>query len=164
MFRRTRERRAAGASTSLIAADTTLRGDIVFSGALHICGRVIGNVRGEGEAMFTLSEQGVIEGSVQAPYAVINGTVRGDIHADAHLQLAAGARIENLGSGVVYCLLLNHFFPNAIPTPKIIMIPRSPNDHRTNLRRLQEAISALDIRTISFDVSIRAIRCLRSLK
>ena len=94
MFRRTRERRAAGASTSLIAADTTLRGDIVFSGALHVCGRVIGNVRGEGEAMFTLSEQGVIEGSVQAPYAVINGTVRGDIHADAHLQMAAGARVE----------------------------------------------------------------------
>ncbi len=94
MFRRTPKPRITGASTSLIAADSTLHGDIVFSGALHVCGRVIGNVRGEGEALFTLSEQGVVEGNVQAPQVVINGCVRGEIHAGQHLQLAAAARVE----------------------------------------------------------------------
>ncbi len=94
MFRKTRKPVAGSGSTSLIATDTTLRGDIVFSGALHVCGRVIGNVRGEGEALFTLSAEGVIEGNVLAPHAVINGSVRGDIHASECLQLAAAARVE----------------------------------------------------------------------
>jgi cytoskeletal protein CcmA (bactofilin family) len=94
MFRKTRKRLTAGGATSLIAADTTVRGDITFSGTLHVCGRVIGNVRGDGEALFTLSAEGVIEGSVLAPQAVVNGTVRGDIHATQCLQLAAAARVE----------------------------------------------------------------------
>lgn len=42
------------------------------------------------------------------------------------------------------------------------MLPRNHNDYRTNLRRLQEGLSAQDIRNISFDVSIFPIRCLRS--
>lgn len=94
MFRKTRKTPAGAGSTSLIAADTTVRGDIAFSGALHVCGRVIGNVRGEGEALFTLSAEGVVEGGVEAPQAIINGTVRGDIHTAGHLQLAARARVE----------------------------------------------------------------------
>jgi cytoskeletal protein CcmA (bactofilin family) len=94
MFRKTRRSLAGSGSTSLVATDTTLRGDITFSGTLHVCGCVIGNVRGDGEALFTLSAEGVIEGSVLAPQAVINGTVRGDIHATQRLQLAAAARVE----------------------------------------------------------------------
>lgn len=62
----------------------------------------------------------------------------------------------------MYCLLLNHYFPGAVPNNKIIMLPRNHNDYRTNLRRLQEGLSAQDIRSISFDVSIFPIRCLRS--
>lgn len=94
MFRKTRKSLAGSGSTSLIATDTTLRGDITFSGTLHVCGCVIGNVRGDGEALFTLSAEGVIEGGVLAPQAVINGTVRGDIHATQRLHLAAAARVE----------------------------------------------------------------------
>ncbi|MHB1284751.1 MAG: bactofilin family protein, partial [Metallibacterium scheffleri] len=102
MFRKTRKDRAGGGATSLIAADTTVHGDITFSGTLHVCGCVIGNVRGDGEALFTLSAGGVIEGGVLAPQAVINGTLRGDIHATQHLQLAAAARVEG---DVRYCSL-----------------------------------------------------------
>jgi len=87
-------RSAAAAGTSLIAADCMLQGDVRFSGALHVCGCVRGNLVGEGDALLTLSEHGRIEGNVQAPQVIINGQVRGEIRAGERLQLAAGARVE----------------------------------------------------------------------
>lgn len=63
-------------------------------------------------------------------------------------------RIENLGNGVAYCMLLNHYCPTAIHPSKIIHFPRTHNDHRTNLRRFQEGLNSHDIRNITFDVRI----------
>ena len=73
-------------------------------------------------------------------------------------------KIENLGNGVVYAMLINHFYPNTIPSSKLIANPRSPHDYRHNLRRLQEAILALDLKGISFDVLLYLTRCLKYLK
>jgi hypothetical protein len=63
-------------------------------------------------------------------------------------------RIENLGTGVVYCMLINHFHPNAIHPSKITQNPRSHHEYRANLRRVQEGLASLDLKHISFDVSI----------
>jgi hypothetical protein len=49
-------------------------------------------------------------------------------------------------------MLINHFHPGSIPISRIISLPRSPHDYRNNLRRLQESLSALEVRTISIDV------------
>ena len=96
MFKSSRKPAGRAADTSLIAAVATLRGDVRFSGALHVSGCIEGCVQAEpgSGAVFTLSEQGRVIGEVRVPHAVINGEVRGDIHAGERLELAAGARVD----------------------------------------------------------------------
>jgi cytoskeletal protein CcmA (bactofilin family) len=81
--------------TSLIARGTVIRGDLRFSGALHLDGRIEGTVLGEGDdAMFTLSEHGQVHGEIHVPQAVINGHVTGDVYVGVRLELAPQARID----------------------------------------------------------------------
>ncbi|MGD9385146.1 MAG: polymer-forming cytoskeletal protein [Thioalkalispiraceae bacterium] len=89
---------------SLIGQNSEIRGDVIFSGGLHVDGKVTGNViAAEGEdSVLTLSERGTIEGEVKVPNVVVNGTVIGDVHALAHVELAAQARVH----GNVYYSLI----------------------------------------------------------
>jgi len=77
---------------------------VIFSGGLHVDGKVKGSVKAvEGDdSVLTLSERGVIEGEVKVPNVVVNGTVIGDVHALAHVELAAQARVH----GNVYYSLI----------------------------------------------------------
>ena len=96
MLNRRRTDRAPSASndTSLIARGTIIRGDVRFSGALPLDGRIEGAVLAEGEdAVFTLSEHGQVQGEIHVPHAIINGQVHGDIHAGERLELAPQARV-----------------------------------------------------------------------
>ncbi|TPG06383.1 polymer-forming cytoskeletal protein [Rhodanobacter glycinis] len=93
--RRRNERNTTSHETSLIARGTVIRGDLRFSGALHLDGSIEGTVLGEGDdAMFTLSEHGQVHGEIRVPHAVINGHVTGDVHVSARLELAPQARID----------------------------------------------------------------------
>jgi cytoskeletal protein CcmA (bactofilin family) len=81
--------------TSLIARGTVIRGDLRFTGTLHLDGRIEGTVLAEGDdAMFTLSEHGQVQGEIRVPHALINGHVTGDVHISVRLDLAAQARID----------------------------------------------------------------------
>ncbi|MFC5742421.1 bactofilin family protein [Dyella tabacisoli] len=96
MFNRKRAEHGNNAShdTSLIAHGTVIRGDLRFSGALHLDGRIEGAVLAEGDdAVFTLSEHGQVQGEIRVPHAIINGQVQGDIHVNQRLELAPQARI-----------------------------------------------------------------------
>ena len=66
---------------TLIGQKTELRGDILFSGGLHIDGTIKGNVIAEPESssLLTLSENGVVEGEVRVPHVILNGKVIGDV-------------------------------------------------------------------------------------
>jgi cytoskeletal protein CcmA (bactofilin family) len=93
--RKRKERNNTSHETSLIARGTLIRGDLRFSGALHLDGRIEGTVLGEGDdAMFTLSEHGQVHGEIRVPQAVINGHVTGDVYVSARLELAPQARID----------------------------------------------------------------------
>jgi cytoskeletal protein CcmA (bactofilin family) len=82
-------------TTSLIAAGTEIRGDVQFSGRLHIDGKVEGSIRADGaDAVLTLSNQAQIHGEITAPHIVINGAVTGDVTAGERLELASNARVE----------------------------------------------------------------------
>jgi len=90
---------------SLIGQNTEIRGDLIFSGGLHVDGKVKGNViaaDGGEDSVLTLSERGSIEGEVKVPNVVVNGTVIGDVHALSHVELAAHARVH----GNVYYTLI----------------------------------------------------------
>ena len=89
---------------TLIGRSARIQGDVEFSGGLHIDGQVTGNVRvlPGGEASVSVSEHGVIEGSVEAAQVVLNGTVNGDIVATERVVLGAKARVRgNVSYGVI---------------------------------------------------------------
>lgn len=80
--------------TSLIARGTTIRGDLHFTGALHLDGCIEGAIVAETEdAVLTVSEHGQVIGEVRVPHAVINGRIDGNVLSDARLELAAQACI-----------------------------------------------------------------------
>jgi cytoskeletal protein CcmA (bactofilin family) len=95
MFKR-RDKEGIGAIDTLVGKNASVHGDIEFFGGLHIDGRVLGNVRaGSGaDASLSVSEDGVIEGSVEARNVVLNGRVSGDILASDRVVLGAKARVR----------------------------------------------------------------------
>ncbi|HFD92506.1 MAG TPA: polymer-forming cytoskeletal family protein [Gammaproteobacteria bacterium] len=80
---------------TLIGQQTELRGNISFTGGLHIDGKIQGNVTADGDhdATLVLSDKGTIEGEVRAPFLIINGLVIGDLYASETIELAPNARI-----------------------------------------------------------------------
>jgi len=80
----------------LIGKSARIRGDVDFSGGLHLDGRVTGSVRANGapESMLSVSEEGCIEGSVEAAAVVLNGTVTGDIRASERVVLGPRSRVQ----------------------------------------------------------------------
>jgi cytoskeletal protein CcmA (bactofilin family) len=99
-----REPPPAGRIDTLVARSTRLQGDVYFVGGLHLDGRVQGNVRSEpgASASLSVSEHGSVEGSVDVPVVVLNGTVKGDIRARERVVLGAHCRVHgNVYYGVI---------------------------------------------------------------
>ena len=89
---------------TLIGKAARVQGDLDFTGGLHLDGHIIGAVRSDQsrESTVSVSETGYIEGPVQVPNVVLNGTIRGDIHAIERVVLGATARVEgNLYYGII---------------------------------------------------------------
>jgi cytoskeletal protein CcmA (bactofilin family) len=122
----TRDSRQARIDT-LIGKSARVSGDVDFQGGLHLDGRVMGGVRSDDAAESTLSvsETGSIEGVVQVPNVMLNGTVKGDIHARERVVLGATARVEgNVYYGIIEMTLgaqiigkLIRLEPDAPPGP-----------------------------------------------
>jgi cytoskeletal protein CcmA (bactofilin family) len=82
---------------SLIGPGTEIRGNVMFSGGLHIDGKVEGNVFATEDAttaILTLSEQGSIHGEVRVPHVILNGIVEGNVYAAEKAELEVNARIN----------------------------------------------------------------------
>jgi cytoskeletal protein CcmA (bactofilin family) len=95
MFGKNERTGAAGVGSgpgamSFIGSDVTITGNIGGEGALHIDGRVDGDV---GCASVTLGQGGTIHGNVRADEARIAGTIEGTVAAKS-LVIDATARIS----------------------------------------------------------------------
>jgi cytoskeletal protein CcmA (bactofilin family) len=80
---------------TLIGQSIEVDGDLSFNGGLHLDGQINGNVssdNGSGSVL-VVSEQGQISGDVNVPYAVINGTINGNVYASEKLELSQKACI-----------------------------------------------------------------------
>jgi cytoskeletal protein CcmA (bactofilin family) len=90
--------------TTLISRDTVIIGDIHFSGNLDIEGLVQGNIYAnpDKDACVRVVDKGRVEGDISAPSVVVNGTIEGDVHSTAHLELAPKARVQG---NVLYTLV-----------------------------------------------------------
>jgi cytoskeletal protein CcmA (bactofilin family) len=89
--------------TTLLGAQTRIKGDVEFGGGLHVDGTIVGNVTGASDdAAISISEGGVVEGSVRAPEVVLNGTVKGDVTATRRVELGPTAKVVG---NVIYQLI-----------------------------------------------------------
>ena len=99
----TRDPRQARIDT-LIGKAARVNGDVEFQGGLHLDGRISGAVRAAEapDATLSVSQSGSIEGPVDVPNVMLEGTVKGDIHARERVVLGATARVEgNVYYGVI---------------------------------------------------------------
>ena len=81
---------------SLIAEGTEIQGNLSFSDGLRVDGTIVGNVlAAEAVAsILVISDSASITGAITADHIIINGTVKGPIHARRMLELQPKARIE----------------------------------------------------------------------
>ncbi len=89
---------------TLVGRTARVHGDLEFQGGMHLDGQVLGGVRSDDgrDSSLSVSETGSIAGPVTVPTVVLNGSVRGDIHARERLVLGATARVEgNIYYGVI---------------------------------------------------------------
>jgi len=122
MFRRNKQKENIPPRIdTLIGAGTRIIGDVHFTGGLHVDGHVKGNVDAPqgSAATLSVSDGGVVEGSVAVPNVVLNGAVKGDIMAHERVELGATARV----SGNVYYGLIEMAMGAAI-NGKLIHEPR----------------------------------------
>ena len=91
-----KDKTAASHYDTLISQKTEIVGDVKFKGGLQIEGVIKGNLIAEpgSGAVVRISDGGRVEGQVNAPNVVVNGSVIGDIFAGEYIELAKKARIK----------------------------------------------------------------------
>jgi len=92
---------------SLIADGTSIEGNLAFSDGLRVEGMIVGDVIAaeSGNSILVIADSGSITGAITADHIIINGAVRGPIHARRMLELQPKARIEG---DIEYCALEMH--------------------------------------------------------
>lgn len=90
--------------TTLISQGTVIVGDIHFCGSLDVEGLVQGNIIAQPgkDAAVRVVDKGRVEGEINAPTVVINGTVDGNVRSTRRLELASKGRVRG---NVLYALL-----------------------------------------------------------
>jgi cytoskeletal protein CcmA (bactofilin family) len=82
---------------SLIAQGTRIEGNMKFTEGLRVDGEVFGDIQtgtDDAGSLLVISEAAVVQGALSADHVIINGTVRGPVHARELLELQPKARIE----------------------------------------------------------------------
>jgi cytoskeletal protein CcmA (bactofilin family) len=92
---------------SLIAQGCQLDGNFNFTEGLRVDGGIAGNITGAAEhpSILVISETAVVTGEVLADHVIVNGQVRGPVHARVLLELQPKARITG---DVTYKMLEMH--------------------------------------------------------
>jgi cytoskeletal protein CcmA (bactofilin family) len=81
---------------SLIAEGSQIAGNMTFTDGLRVDGQVSGNIHAAEQtpSILVISETACIAGEIVADHIIINGTVKGPVHARMMLELQPKARIE----------------------------------------------------------------------
>jgi cytoskeletal protein CcmA (bactofilin family) len=77
--------------TGFFGRDTELRGELSFNGIFRIDGRFQGKI--DSDAVLLIGENGRVEADIKVSAAVINGEVKGDIHASEKVEINAKGRV-----------------------------------------------------------------------
>ncbi|MCB1583148.1 MAG: polymer-forming cytoskeletal protein [Xanthomonadales bacterium] len=80
---------------TIIGQKTTVKGDLVFSGMMHLLGTVEGSVTSSSDNdTLIISESGKLNGSLKTGNLKIDGSVEGDITVSGKMEVASKARIN----------------------------------------------------------------------
>jgi len=81
---------------SLIADGSQIDGSFLFVDGLRVDGAVTGDVRARPDqpSILVISETAAVVGAIYADHIIINGSVKGPVHANLMLELQPKARIE----------------------------------------------------------------------
>lgn len=112
----------AGGVDTLVGPQVVLRGELQFAGGLYLEGQLIGRATAEpgAAATVTVAQRGRVEGELRAPVVIVNGTVKGDVHASERLELGPSARVEgNLHYAVI------QMAAGAAVTGQLVHVPAS---------------------------------------
>lgn len=115
------QRSGAGVDT-LIGPQVVIRGELQFAGGLYLEGQLLGRAMAEPgtAATVTIAQRGRVEGEVHAPVVIVNGAVKGDVHASERLELGPSARVEgNLHYAVI------QMAAGAAVTGQLVHVPAS---------------------------------------
>jgi len=96
MLHKKRKPKTGGTLETMIGSGTTVKGDVAFEGGVRVDGTVEGTVSapdGSGSRL-VISDQAFIDGEVKVPNVIINGRIKGNVHASERLELHARARVE----------------------------------------------------------------------
>ena len=96
MFGRKKKNQLHTHIDTLIGMNTSITGDISFSGGLRVDGHITGNViaNSDEQSTLVLSDEGSITGKIKVTNIIINGTVTGPIHAQGYLELQTKAKVH----------------------------------------------------------------------
>lgn len=83
---------AEASSTTVIAADTVIRGEVTFANSAQVMGRVEGRISSPGHLV--IGQGAECKASVQAGTLVVDGLVEGDVIATERLELNSSAMIK----------------------------------------------------------------------
>ena len=80
----------------LYGAQTTVKGNTMFSGGLRVDGKVKGNITSESEddGTLVLSEHGEVVGNVKVAYITVAGKLKGNVHCSQRLELLSTADVS----------------------------------------------------------------------
>ena len=97
MMKRSREKVSQPVETidTLVGSGSILQGDLEFTGGLRIDGHIKGHISAQdtNKGTLVLSETGVVEGDINVPHVIINGTVKGNVVSTGHVELQANAKV-----------------------------------------------------------------------
>ena len=81
---------------SLIAEDSQIDGNFSFSDGLRVDGTIDGNIYAKADlpSILVISETATVTGEIHADHIIINGSVKGPVHARIMLELQPKARIQ----------------------------------------------------------------------
>lgn len=133
MFKRMAKSKPHGIDT-LVGASTRILGDVQFIGGVHIDGHVRGNVDAppDSDSTLSVSDTGLIEGSVTVPNVVLNGAVQGDIRARERVELGATAKVAgNVYYGLIEMAMGAQISGRLIHQPKEAAVPAEPRKTTT---------------------------------
>jgi cytoskeletal protein CcmA (bactofilin family) len=86
---------ASSGGTTLISSETTIKGDITFTGQLDVEGTIVGSIQaGAGDAVLRVVSGGRVSGEIKVAHATVNGKIEGDIHSSERLVLAEQAVVD----------------------------------------------------------------------